>query len=415
VTSEKKVLFQNTIFLYILTFSSQFFNLIIIPYETRILGPEIYGKIGFSLALMTYVQLILDFGFLLSATQEVSLHRDDCQYLSKIYSCVNYLKFILSILLFLIFVLFSSFIPLLKEDFFLFFLYYVAFVLNAFLPDFLYRGLENMKLITIRTVLIKFFSMLFIFLFLRSSSDYYVIPILNIIGNLIALITIIWYTKKHYSIRLMPVSISYFFKQIKLAFPFFVSRVVSTFYTAFNTFILGILYPTGTVLGCFTTADKLITTSKSFVSPVADSIYPYMVKNKDFKLIKKLLRLFMPMIIIVGILVMIFSEQICVLLFGEEYYSAGMMLRCLIPIAMVVFPSYLLAFPTMNPLGLSKYANFSNILGATCQILFLLLLWLFNSLNVISICIISSITEIIVFLYRLIIILRHKNNTMAKV
>ena len=263
--------------------------------------------------------------------------------------------------------------------------------------------------------MIKFFSMLFIFLFLRSSSDYYVIPILNIIGNLIALITIIWYTKKHYSIRLMPVSISYFFKQIKLAFPFFVSRVVSTFYTAFNTFILGILYPTGTVLGCFTTADKLITTSKSFVSPVADSIYPYMVKNKDFKLIKKLLRLFMPMIIIVGILVMIFSEQICVLLFGEEYYSAGMMLRCLIPIAMVVFPSYLLAFPTMNPLGLSKYANFSNILGATCQILFLLLLWLFNSLNVISFCIISSITEIIVFLYRLIIILRHKNNTMAKV
>ena len=80
---KKNKLFENTIMLYMLTFSNYFFSFISVPYQTRILGAEIYGKLGFAVAFMSYFQLFLDFGFLLSATETVALYRNDKIKLSR--------------------------------------------------------------------------------------------------------------------------------------------------------------------------------------------------------------------------------------------------------------------------------------------------------------------------------------------
>lgn len=94
----KRVLFSNTIMLYILVFSSYFFAFISIPYQTRILGPEYFGRIGFSMAFMSFFRLIIDFGFILSATEEVSKNRDNVFILSKIVTAVNIIKGFLMII-----------------------------------------------------------------------------------------------------------------------------------------------------------------------------------------------------------------------------------------------------------------------------------------------------------------------------
>ena len=59
--------------LYALTFSTYALNLIVVPYQTRVLGPDKYGLIGIAAAIVVYVQLVIDFGFLLSATEDVSI------------------------------------------------------------------------------------------------------------------------------------------------------------------------------------------------------------------------------------------------------------------------------------------------------------------------------------------------------
>lgn len=51
-------LLKNTIYLYVLSFSTQLLYLITIPYQTRVLGAQNYGYIGFAVSLMSYVQLI---------------------------------------------------------------------------------------------------------------------------------------------------------------------------------------------------------------------------------------------------------------------------------------------------------------------------------------------------------------------
>lgn len=118
-----------------------------------------------------------------------------------------------------------------------------------------------------------------------------------------------------------------------------------------------------------------------------------MIKNKDFKLIKKILIILMPMISAVCIMIGIYSTEISVFLFGNQFVGAGLILQLLLPLIVLGLPNYLLGFPTLTPLGLSHFANKSTIAGAVIQLCGLLILHIFGILNVYSIIILSVITE----------------------
>lgn len=401
---KKKILLKNTIMLYILTFSNYFFNFITVPYQTRILGPEIYGKLGFALAFITYFQLVLDFGFILSATEDISKNRDNNVLMSKILTAVNICKVMLSIMLFAVLIMCCVFIHKFREDILLFFLYFVYVVINSLLPDFLYRGIEDMKIITYRSVGIKLLFTVLIFVFLKDKSQYYLVPLFNIIGSTIAVIAVYVHVFRKLNVKLVKVPFEFVKDTFRRSSTFFFSRIATTVYSSTNTFILGFVYPTGNTLGLYSTSDKLILTAKSALTPISDSIYPYMVKNKDFKLIKKILVCIMPIIIIGCIIVGIFACPLCSLLFGEEFYDTGTILRYMLPLVVLALPSYLLGFPSLSPLGLSKYANYTVIWGAILQIISIVLLYMFRILSVYTICYATIVTEAFILLARIVII-----------
>ena len=116
----------------------------------------------------------------------------------------------------------------------------------------------------------------------------------------------------------------------------------------------------------------------------------------------------MPIITGGVILIAIFAEPLCVFAFGKEYAGAGNVLRLLLPIAWVILPTYIIAFPVMSPLGLVKYANRSNIIGMFIQISGLIILKFVGVLNVYTICGLTSLTEVSVFVYRLLTVMLRK-------
>ena len=410
-------LLKNTVMLYILTFSTYFFNLIVVPYQTRVLGPVIYGKLGFASAAMSYVQLFLDFGFILSATEEVSRNRDNKQRLCQILTAVTICKLILGLISCGIIAVLCVAVDKFREDVLLYFLFFAWIFVNSLLPDFLYRGIEEMSVITYRTVAIKFFFTVMVFLTLKDASQYYVIPILNLLGVVGACIWLFIDLKKRLNVYFVRVKPNYVWTVLKKSSTYFASRIASTVYGATNTFILGMIDKTGIATGYYASADKLTSTARSAFSPIADSLYPYMVKNRNFKIIKKILIVFMP-VIILGCLVLGFlAEDFCALFFGEEYRGAGIALKILLPSVVFAFPNYILGFPTLSPLDLSKHANISVILGATFQIVQLVVFAAMGNLQIKTICLATSVTELIVLLYRVVIILtkgRQKLNQMKE-
>ena len=96
INGKRGVLLKNTMMLYILQFSTYFFGFIVVPYETRVLGPVIYGMVGAAMAAMIYFQNVIDFGFILSGTADVALHREDKGYLSRLFTAVVWGKVLLA-------------------------------------------------------------------------------------------------------------------------------------------------------------------------------------------------------------------------------------------------------------------------------------------------------------------------------
>ena len=187
--NKRGVLLKNTIMLYILQFSTYILALAVAPYQSRVLGPEVYGGVlNASVAIIVYFQLIIDFGFLLSATEEVSRERANKGRLREIFSAVTLCKIGLALVSFVGLVVLCQLIPEWKQKETVLILTFIATFLNSLMPDYLYRGLEKMTAITIRTVLIKTFFAVAVFLFLRGPEDVWMIPALNIVGNGVALV-----------------------------------------------------------------------------------------------------------------------------------------------------------------------------------------------------------------------------------
>lgn len=386
--------------LYLLTFSNFIFGFITIPYQTRILGPEYYGIIGLATALTMYFQLIIDFGFILSATQRVADNSDDNYRLSKIFTSVTYCKCLLSLFCVLILIIIYLFVGDYKKYFDLYLMYLIWAILTSMLPDYLYRGLQNMQVITYRTVAVKLFFTILIFAFMTKKEDYCLIPLFNIFGALFALI---WSFKDLYTrwnIKFIKVEIREVFEELKASSVFFYSRIASTISTSTNMILLRNVYGEAAILGYYTSADKIVSIAKAGSSPIADSIYPYMVRNKDFKLVKKILFLCMPFILIASILLFYNANLVCGLIFGENFSETGNILRYMIPIMVIILPTYILGFPTMVPLGLAKQANLSNIIGAIVQVLGIFYCYFFGNFNVINLCIITCFSEFSVLAYR---------------
>ncbi len=405
INAQDKVLFSNTIFLYILTFSSQFFSFLTVPYLTRVLGPSVYGKVGIAVAYMAYVQIILDFGFILSATQKVVENREDKDKLGKIITAVTCVKLTLSIILTIVFGCFVFMSESMKQDAVFYLLYMVSTIANALMPDFFYRGIEKMKIITVRTFIIKGAATLGTFIFVKKAIDYWTIPLFVMLGNSIAVFVMFHDMAQNYQVKFQRTNFRFIKNLVKDSALFFVSRAASTAYQAVNTIILSFIYGSSPLVGYYTSADKLISLGKTASGPIADSLYPYMIKQKNYKLVKKILLIFMPIIIIGVTVVFVLAEPICIWLFGAEYAEAGNVLRCLLPILLVILPTYILCFPVMVPLGLSKWANMSNVVGMVIQILGLVVLSVLGKLNIYTLCLLSSTTEVMVFLFRLIVVI----------
>ena len=408
--SKKGTLLKNTVMLYILTFSTYLFGFITIPYQTRVLGPEIYGILGFAQSCAIYIQLILDFGFILSATEDVAKHREDRRELSKILSGVLACKTVLAAAVLLFVAGVCVVVPKFRQDALLYILFFVYIFINSLLPDFLYRGLEKMSAITYRTVLVKLFFTVAVFIFLRNPGQYYAIPVLNACGALGACLWTYFDVYHRLGIRLVKVEPAYIWVTMKRSSGYFWSRIATTIYGATNSLIIGFVYPTGPTMGYYTASEKLMTTARSVFSPIADSLYPYMVRNRDYKLVKKILCVLMPVIILGCCVVGIYAEPFCALMFGEEYRQSGDMLRLLLPVVVISLPTYLLGFPMLSPMGLAKYVNISVLIGAIVHACQLGALYLLGLLTVKYVCIATCITEFLILFIRAFIAYRYRNN-----
>jgi len=401
---------SNTFMQYLMTFATYAFPLITFPYLTRVLEPAMYGVITFMTATVSYFQLFVDFGFNLSATKDISENRNDKKYIGDILGTVTEARMLLALIGVVIYSVLIFYIPLLRENILLSYLYFGAIMLSVWLPDYLFRGIEQMGILTVRFVASKTVATILIFVLVTSPKDVMWIPILNILASLIAVV-MTWYAiKKRLKIDVHYSGIRNIKTKLQESSIYFVSTFATTAYGAINTFMLGVMALPDEQIAYWGVSYTLISAAQSMFSPIINSLYPHMVAKKDFNIVKIILKILMPAIIVSTIAVFYFADQIILLFAGKDYVEAVPVFKALLLVLVFSFPAMLIGFPVLGVIGKVRQTTATTILSGAFHVAGLLIFVLIGKFTIFNIAVLRSCSEGILLGARMALLVRLKSS-----
>lgn len=257
--------------------------LITLPYLVRVLGIEYFGLLAFATATVTYFSVISDYGFNLSATKEISIHKDNREKIVEIFSSVMSIKILLMFLsFFLMNILIFSF-ERFSQNWQIYYYTFGMVVGQVLFPIWFFQGMQRMKYITYLNILSKSIFTIALFIFIHKQSDFYIVPILTSIGFIVAGIYSLFIVKRDFDISFKLQKLGTIKRYLVDGWHIFLSRIYVSLYTTINIFILGI-FTNNTVVGHYSIAEKIINAVGGFFTPANQAIYPYMAslykKNK---------------------------------------------------------------------------------------------------------------------------------------
>jgi len=400
-TQEKKQLLSNLFSLSILQVFTYILPLITLPYLVRVLGTEKFGLVMFAQAFIIFFNIFVDFGFNLSATKEISVHRENQDKVTEIFSAVMSIKVILIIISFVLLSLIVFFFDKFSNDWELYYFTFLWVIGQAMFPIWYFQGMEKMKYITIVNITSRVLFTALIFIVIQKESDYIYVPLVNgigfIVGALISLSILHKNFKQSFMLCKLETLQHYFYESSQ----FFWSRISLTLYTSSNAFILGLI-TNNTMVGYYSIAEKLYIAIQQMYQPIVQAIYPYLAKHKNILLFKKIFSLSVLLNGLGIILLFFIGQDIFDLLFAAEMSKESLtVFHIFLLAAVVVVPSILLGYPFLGALGFANYANSSVIYGSVFHILGLSILVLMHKISIYNVAYLVVGTEVLIFCIRL--------------
>lgn len=355
------------------------FPLITMSYVSRILGSENLGKINYAQSIITFLMIFATIGTELYGIREVSQIRKDKEKLNKIFSELVIIKFLASIVIFIIYILFLFFKYRLTNNYYnllVFFLTSFTLIFNIFNLDWFFKGIEDYKVITFRSIFIKIACFIGMILFVKSKSDIYKYVFLLTLGQGVGYLWSYFYSKKYVKLSLKDLNLKRHYKSLKI---FFISALVVSIYTTVNGIILGYFAPPKEV-AFFSRARQIQGIGTTITGAITAVLIPrvsYYYKN-DRNAYDKLLKKSLNYNYILSIPIMIgfisLTKEINLFLGGKEFLPASKLLVILAPLVVIITIGTWLYYQIMIPMGMEKFSTSIQLCTAIISIILNLIL-----------------------------------------
>jgi PST family polysaccharide transporter len=354
-----KRLIENIGSLTVLQGANYVLPLITLPYLVRVLGPEKFGLLAFAQAFIQYPVVVTDYGFNLSATREVSIHRKDAGKVSEIFCSVGLIKIGLMVASFLVMMTIVAAGSRFRAHWPLYSVTFLTVVGNVMFPVWYFQGMETMKYITVMNLISRLIATFCIFALVHRESDYLLAAGIQsgsfVIGGFLALLSVRRVAPIHFKIPPRRALVA----ALTDGWHVFVSTAAISLYTASNVFVLG-LFTNSTVVGRFSAAERVIRAAHGMYTPVARAIYPHInflvmdSSEKALAFIRRSLRWMAALSFAASALLFVFSGPIVALALGPEYASSANLLRWMSPLPFLIALSNVFGMQTMLTFGMNK-------------------------------------------------------------
>lgn len=363
---------KNILYSSVLTVSNFLFPLLVYPYISRVLGATNIGICNFVDSIINYFILFSMMGISTIGIREIAKTKGDDFQLSKTFSSLLMLNIISTVIVLIVLLLAVWLIPDLQKHREMMYIGALKLIFNCLLIEWFYKGLENFKFITQRTILVRLIYVVLVFVCVRDKDDYdiyYLLTVLTIVFN--AFVNI-FYSRKFIHVTLKGISMSPYLRSF---FILGVYALLTSMYTSFNVAYLGFVAGE-TEVGYYTTAVKLYTVLISLFTAFTGVMMPRMSsliaegKYDDFKrLTDKSIDVLLTFVMPIIVFSMAFTPQIIAIISGPGYEAAITPMRIIVPLLLIIGYEQIIIIQILTPLKKDKAILINSALGGLVGIL----------------------------------------------
>ena len=356
------VLRKNIVSLFLWQVATYVLPLATFPYMTHVLGVDHFGLLVFSQAIMVYGVMITDWGFGLSASQDVARHQSDHAYISKLFWETMLAKLLLAGLSLLVLLLAIAIIPRLWSMAAVLLLSWLAVLGSALTLNWLLQGLERMGRFVMAGLIGRLTSIPLIFIFVHRPQDVAMAAAIQSFAVFVGAGASMFVARQVGVIHWVRPSLQGAVTQLRAGYPMFVAAVAMNVYTVSNTVVLGAMTSPREV-GFFSGADKLRTAAQGLLSPLSQAVYPranaLMAESREAGLafLRKVLVWQGGLALCISLGLMVTAKWLVLLLLGSAYTESTQVLRWLAVLPFLIGVSNVFGIQVMLALGMQKVFN----------------------------------------------------------
>lgn len=182
------------------------FPLITVPYITRVLLPEYYGRINTGNSLISYISLIAGLGIASYAIREGSIIRQDKKELNEFSNQVFSINLLSTMLSYALLVILLLIVPHYRSYSMLLIIQGSVVLFSTLGADWINSIEEDYLYLTIRYIVLHVIALVLMFLFVKKPDDYYLYAAISLVtsvgGNILNMVYIRKYVKLRFTFNI---------------------------------------------------------------------------------------------------------------------------------------------------------------------------------------------------------------------
>lgn len=356
---------------------SSFYQIILIivpfitaPYLARTLLPEAIGINSYVSAVVQVFSLLGLLGLNNYSIREVAYARDNKNKLTKVFSELISLRFILLFITSIIYFIYA----MLSEYKIYFLIQYIAVFSTFFDVSWLYIGLEEFKVTVTRSFIVKIINVTSIFLFIKSPDDLGLFMVIStaytVIGNFILYFGV---KKRVGKLVFKNLNIK---KHIKPVLKLFLPYAASLVYLQMDKLMIKVLAPNVSVVGFYDQAERIVKIPLALITALSNVMLPRISNEfikKNNEQIKKYINTSIAFSLLLSIPLMfgVFSISSTMIpwFLGDNYLDVIPIMMMLSPIVVFISLSSVTGTQYLTSVNDTKTLTKSYIFGAIVNLI----------------------------------------------